>query len=565
MRITQISCRGFLTLLCLDLPLEAPVTLVAGPNGAGKSSLRDALRFAFFGQPGRVRLKKDFPALLTDRVGYSGRGTVRVETDAGTFARNVRTGNPEGACPEPPEALACVLDADRFAQLDPGARRRLLLALAGTTLDRDEIRRRLLARECFPDHVDAILPLLRQGFEAAAQEAAGRAREAKGAWRELTGQHWGTQKGETWRPEPLEGKAPPYEEDQPLSRELRELKERLVALEAARRAREQAQRYREQAARAPELRQSVAALEEQARQAEARLQELQARSGGVLDPLACPECGAQLHLLCDRGRHRWAQAEPADAAPDPQALQEAEQTLRRLRQELDLAKAGLAAAERAEAQLQALQEAAGETPGDESPERLRTRIAALEGELRRRDELRHAWVRHQQDALRARDLHSEILAWLRLAEALSGDGIPAELAREALEPINARLRETAGATGWPLVQIDQAMEITARGPAGDTRPYGLLSESERWRADAAIAEAISGLQLLVLDRLDVLDLPGRAQAIRWLAGLGRRGTQVLAMATLKACPDRLPEGVRCVWLERGGGLDLKPESGQEAA
>ena len=93
------------------------------------------------------------------------------------------------------------------------------------------------------------------------------------------------------------------------------------------------------------------------------------------------------------------------------------------------------------------------------------------------------------------------------------------------------------------------MEIRAGG-----RPYGLLSESERWRADAAIAEAIahrSGLGLLVLDRLDVLDLDGRSRCIRWLAGLARRGAQVIVMATLKACPERLPEGVRCVWLEGG--------------
>ncbi|MGK9630576.1 hypothetical protein O6383_24315, partial [Salmonella enterica subsp. enterica] len=83
---------------------------------------------------------------------------------------------------------------------------------------------------------------------------------------------------------------------------------------------------------------------------------------------------------------------------------------------------------------------------------------------------------------------------LEIADALSPDGIPGEMLAEALGPMNARLGASAVAAGWSIPQITADMEIT-----GDGRPYALLSESEKWRADAMIAEAVSylsGLRLL---------------------------------------------------------------------
>ena len=54
------------------------------------------------------------------------------------------------------------------------------------------------------------------------------------------------------------------------------------------------------------------------------------------------------------------------------------------------------------------------------------------------------------------------------------------------------------------------------------RAYQLRSESEKWRADAMLAEAISfvsGLGFIALDGFDVLDGAGRSQLIGWLVTL----------------------------------------------
>ena len=72
---------------------------------------------------------------------------------------------------------------------------------------------------------------------------------------------------------------------------------------------------------------------------------------------------------------------------------------------------------------------------------------------------------------------------MKLADALSPDGIPAELLAEALGPINDRLHSNDGLAEWEPVVIHSDMRITY-----GLRDYALISESEKWRADAMIAE-----------------------------------------------------------------------------
>ena len=88
------------------------------------------------------------------------------------------------------------------------------------------------------------------------------------------------------------------------------------------------------------------------------------------------------------------------------------------------------------------------------------------------------------------------------------------------------------------------------------RDYAMLSESEKWRADAMIAEAIahlSGVRMLVLDRFDVLDLKGREDLLVWLDILAQDGEidTALIFGTLKGLPAQLPETVEAFWIDGG--------------
>src|SRR3546814_9037266 len=95
------------------------------------------------------------------------------------------------------------------------------------------------------------------------------------------------------------------------------------------------------------------------------------------------------------------------------------------------------------------------------------------------------------------------------------------------------------------------MAITA-----DARPHALLSESEQWRTDAMLAEAIShlsGLKLLVLDRADLLEPVARPELFGWLDVLAESGEIDTALVgiTLKQPPRGLPDTMSSYWLQAG--------------
>ena len=145
--------------------------------------------------------------------------------------------------------------------------------------------------------------------------------------------------------------------------------------------------------------------------------------------------------------------------------------------------------------------------------------------------------------------HNLVKEWHVVAEALSPSGIPLTVTVEAITPINKRLENTHSLTEWPLIKLEKDLSITAGG-----RPYGLLSESEMWRADAALAEALSiasGVKLFVLDRMDVLSPRNRAILIKWLGKVSIDHDTIIIIATLKTPPAKLPPGFESVWIQDG--------------
>lgn len=109
----------------------------------------------------------------------------------------------------------------------------------------------------------------------------------------------------------------------------------------------------------------------------------------------------------------------------------------------------------------------------------------------------------------------------------------------------------AGLAKWKPVQILDDMSVNVGG-----RAYGLVSESAKWRADTLLALAIaqiSQLRFVVLDRFDVLDLPGRGQLLGLLVELARMKAMdtMIMCGTMKAIPKGLPAQVRAVWVANG--------------
>lgn len=579
MRIENIDVQNVLGVRRIIMPIDTPVALFAGGNGAGKSSLCEAIRMALGENPDRVALKKEYGALVTEgkRKGEASVGLLvnrRSEVCGISFPDGKRHGPVEL-----PAALPFVLDASRFARLDADARRSFLFELTGCRATSAVVKDLLLKRQCDEKKIDAVLPMLRNGFPAAADTAKDNARDSKAAWKAITGEAYGTQKADTWRAE-----RPAYDADRltAIGLELESLDSRIDAhaksvgmLEEKHRAfnewQEQNTARQRTAAKLPAAQEKLARDLAELTEWEQRVTALQARAGaeprrGLIHDLARavaylldyenpdPEVGdqeAQAALAAYEAQYGKVNAEgdPEAAAALPKAIEARDLMSRSVEND----RRDIAAAQ-----------AAGEHTAAPEPvqvgdiDAVRTKLAELralrkdlEAERQRQDTLATAASLADSKTEKAAAHHADVLAWLTLAEALSPDGIPGDLLSQALQPFNDRLRHSAAETGWMQVHISADMAITAAG-----RPYPLLSESEKWRADAMVAEAIahlSGLKLLALDRMDVLEIKARGELLGWLDALALDGDLEtgLVFGTLKALPTGLPETIGAHWIEAG--------------
>jgi len=587
MKITHIEAENFLGLRRASIDVRTPVVLFAGANFAGKSSLQEAVRMALTGETVRVDKKKDYGSLVSDGEKS---GFVEVSLDKGGTEGSVTVvlpkGNTSTVSYSVPHALTYLLDAQRFASLDGKARRAFLFGLMGVKTDMASVTAKLLERGLAKAKIDRVVPLLRGGFDGASAEAKAKATEAKGAWRALTGETYGSEKAKTWR-------APVPAFDAAAAATLAtELKHCDTALESWQK---EIGKLQAELDRREVLRKKLPGLAEAADRivrARVKLGVDEAELHRITEEIARAEAAAGtgprkglVHELA--AGLAWAISfAPADVSPqyedadkalglyeaahgkldaaasgDPEALTRLAALKPALatctsavandRRDIDAAIHAAAEADTIKADLTAeFDDKALAAAQQQADELKRTRIALVA----KADA--HKAAKAQADAAdkKTKDAavhHVDVMQWDAIGDALAPDGIPGELLAAALEPINARLAQSAADAEWLHISIGADMTI-----ACGARPYAMLSESERWRVDAMIAEAVShlsGLRLLVLDRFDVLDQRGRGDLLAWLDILASNGEidSALIFGTLKQLPTQLPPTVSAVWIEAG--------------
>lgn len=600
MKITAIIAKNFQGLRHAGLSLSSRIALIAGDNGAGKSSLRDAIAMALSGLPSRVTKKKDFGQLVMDGQKAA---SVSVEFDDGRVAtlklpdgKVVFAGG--GALDDSESfraALPFALNPAAFAAADPDARRTALFALTGCGVDERGVEQRLLERGVEQRYIDAVLPMVGAGFPAAEADAKRRATEARGAWKGVTGEVYGDKKAEDWR---VDASAVPDAEiqrakasTQAVQDEIDQCQQRLGELRARKQQQDDRQR---QAAKLTELAAMLPRIRNKLKQDQLDLANVRAqvetitagpvqRVGLVHDLARALNVSLTMAIPFgdmnaeQRGYLKTAgqvldqySAEHGSLADDgiPPSAQDLAR-LPDLQHSLDMMSRAVANDERdlkiaadAEAQLKALGDGAAAPVSEREVSQLAERINSLQAShkqraadlaqlLEKHREAAEAVQRTKQAALH----HTDVQAWSAVASAMAPDGIPSEILADALRPVNDRLFELSRMAGWSRVQISREMDITADG-----RVYGLLSESEQWRADCVIALALSimsGLRIVLLDRFDVLSMAGRGQLLDLLEGLDDQIDTALVFGTLKAAPES-DEIVQAIWIQDGevSGQDL---------
>lgn len=598
MKIHHIAIQNFLGARQIDLAVEQPITLLAGMNGAGKSSLRDAISLALTADLCRVAKKGDAAALISEGAAAA---RVFVQTDERDFEVAISKAGKitdSAAGIETPAALPFVLEPARFARLGDTERRAFLFQLLGVETSHKAIGERMARRGLDEQKIAAVLPVLRAGFAAGERHAKEQASQARGAWKAITGETYGDKKADGWQPAAVDVAGDPAKKAEHARAQVGEcevqiasLQQQIGAARAARQAYEgeviRRERLRDKAKMADRIRDRLKTAEENVEACRAQLaaaggEDPKAPGSYLLRGLASvtaefvavaddvdPELTnrANAHLAEYRKLHGDPNGEPGDPARADEirrGLQTAESGAANARR--DLAAAEAAAAELAELEKTPLEAPASVGDIEEQLRELTTKRDEWRADERKYREAAGAAERRTQQIEDAARHHADVQQWSAIADALSPDGIQAEMIAEALTPLNDCLIEHAGLAQWQPVRIGADMAITVGG-----RLYGLCSESERWRADAMLAVTIavlSGLRFVVLDRLDVLDATGREDALYWLSDVAdaQLVDTAIVLATLKSAPpaDALPAHIACHWIERGT-LVTANEQAKEAA
>lgn len=578
MRITNLEITNVQGLQHAALVVSAPLLLVAGPNGAGKSSLLDSISMAFTGQPRRVSLKKDMAQLVNEGAKNGEARVTWLDAEGNEQVCGIALPAGKGSPLVDAPFLPFVLDASLFAAQKADERRKLLFSLTGASASPAEVAKRIQAKGIDLQLFEKVKPLLRSGFPAAVAQAKDYASEARGAWKAITGENYGSDKAEGWEPDlpqvvvNAEDVDAARAELQGAEQDLAEAQQTLGAHKQAAAAAGQRQakiaQLREVAGLAERRRNKLTTDEQLQDEWSEKVMAAETAAAGkpAHEPLTCPHCQG----VVDLQDGKLVAHQPPERVADPEAAkrlaeyrgylagaQRAVQNSQRDLKECEDAAAQIAALE-AES-IEALSAEAIQN-GEQAINELRQVRDRVQAKLQSLQDAFDAATRRQDVIKKAADFHIEVGAWSALADALSPSGIPAEILADAIGPVNKLLGDMSATAGWLPVQISADIDVTF----GD-RLYGLLSESERWRCDTTLALAIailSGLKLALLDRLDVLDLPSRGQAVKLLRAVTGNASldTVIIAGTLKEPMAKVPAGMQAAWIETGHLADQQHQA-----
>lgn len=591
MRITEFQAENVLAIKSIKLSLEKPNTLLCGFNGTLKSSIADTISMALAHRPMRsIDLKKDYDLLVHDGA-KAGGAMVVVDGDIDQ-ARQFNLPKGKFTGPEIPAAMHVALHGQAFAKMSADERRTFLCTLMKVRPTPAIVQPMLYANlgyaeavpESFHKLVEEVLPMLRSGFPSACEYAKEKAAEFKRDWCKTTGSKaYGAKIAEAWAapvPDaPTGDEAALKDELTKVDTQIATLNQSLGAIQqAAAQAKADADSRANlagAAAKVPDLTAQLEQAQKELAEYEPKVQALRERAKGGKQGLVhdlmrfvedMPPADAKAEIkkatlraayVKEHGAITPAGAADAEAAA---SLPEHERGLTVLQNRVQNLQRDLAAANQAKAQFDVLAPAddavdpsaeLAEVNGlletaKQDKQRLTNAILDIQAALKNRAEAE----KKNADAARQ---HAAVTDWLKIAEQLAPSGIPAQLLAQAIGPVNEKLHQASVDTEWPRVVIQQDMTITCDG-----RLYQLQSESYQWRADAMIAQVvaeISGLKMLMLDRVDVLDMRGRGELFAWLDMLVEYESldSSILFATLKELPKpgALPESFAAYWVENG--------------
>lgn len=552
----QITARNFRGLERANLTL-APLALVCARNGQGKTSLLQAVQSALLATPIPPKLReqgatqkgaKDLVHRTADE------GSVQVVVGGGSVVVSWPKCKVDIEGDAPPRASEFAAGA--VSLVDLGERERVAalsryldaqpsaqdLARAMADAGYDEAA----ATKCWTRIEDS-------GWDFVWEHARKHGTTLEGRWRQATGEKYGSKKAGTWKPADwsLEDAAAGGPSEAYLAEALQQAEatlERTIARHAV--AEANVEQLREQAAAIPDLEAQEKKADAEAEQMQLVYHEWTIKQPPKIPskPMPCPSCNEPLAVSQD-----GKSLEPRPDAPGEQEIEDAKLALAAFNKDKEAARAAF---DEAYAKRQKIRDRLIEC------RQAANRIAKLgggDGEAASEEEV--AAARAARDKARAlleqqktfdlaHALHHQIQKNARLVAILAPEGLRRRKMVDALKGFNARLAEASNAAGWPVVALDEALQVRYGSEA-----YWQASDSHQWRARTVlqvVMASLEGASAALIDGADVLDAPGRNGLIKMLKAAGVPALICMTINRPDLVPDLSAAGLgQSYWIEGG--------------
>ncbi|WP_454021249.1 hypothetical protein [Azospirillum sp. Marseille-Q6669] len=562
------NIRAFQILERADITFGEGVTLIAAENSNGKSSVAKAIAGAMAGDPLHGYLKKDVKALVKDGAKS---GSVTITVPGGSISVSYPKAE-VSSTGTPPTLGRIAAGLDSLVDIDQKKRGLVLGELLKTAPTREDLAA-ALADAGFKDEpaavsinkaleeagktADPALSLMdfakllksvgvglnivhwlwwqieTRGWDGTLKKLEGERTELKGRWAEVSGEAFGDQKIQDWKPD---GWAPDLAEVsadglQAILTAANTALETVVAEQAVDQSeldrlrvdagKLDALKEAEQAASKKKLDAEVAVVDAEKVMRDADLAVANLLPAEPDSGLTCPHCQGKVHYHRGVGGERLDKAEHvADDELKKRRLEQAsaEGKQSKARGDLNLARKALTDAQRA------LDDAQRAVAGAESAKRKLTDLEAhsagksgsAEAVQKARDAAAVAQLRLSlyQTKARADALARQITSMSAIIGILAPTGLRQANTQRVLDTFNdSMVRPLCDAAGWKAVRIEPDMSISYGG-----RPYSQLSglgpqlSSDQYRVRAILQIALAeraGDRLVILDAADILDNKSR--------------------------------------------------------
>ena len=524
-----------------NISLNEKITVFAGPGHTGKTSALYALEACVTRDPTPWRVKKSESKISAQRVpfrGEGGTGIAHAMLEVGDD--EVSISYPDATVDGSDIALSVNSPRESLADLDQKKRAERLNAMLGTEPTEEQLRKELKEKGIPEKAIDAVcVQVFGSGWDVASKQASSKATELKGAWRQITGETYGSSKAENWSPstwtpdlEKTEIKTLEAEKVQAWEffdaaiksegadeQRLNDLKRRASFLKANE---DQLAQYQteldENNSESQRVGKKIKGLIE--------IKELSERSG-----MKCPECGTELQQN-GRQLEKFSKSKPLTKkqADELSALQEKFSELGDLRSDIQnkilSAKAGISEAQKAQEELDSINSDSIGKHDDLD------RKKADEDYKNACDRLDAAVAKIEADKK-----HKMILMNTEIKNVLEPDGLRKKALSKGLKAINEKISQTG-------VQIRQDMEFVING-----FEFEEVSESQKnmMRFVAMAAEAdFMGYDLCIIDNTDRLDKTDRGILYKFLLAIMKENKKLRFVLGYMGPKFELPEKIGTV-------------------